>query len=160
MARWRLRVASVVGSLSLLFLLAGCPAGGGSQPDAGGSDGGQVARFEPAPPAMRRLTRAQYLSTVRDLLGIEVALSVDLEPDTPLNGFASIGAARITIPTVAVERFEAAALTLADAAMSPEVRGRLVPCTPQGVWDAACAETFLRAFGRRAFRRPLDEAQL
>lgn len=35
---------------------------------------------------------------------------------------------------------------------------RLVPCDPSG--GAACAEQFVRAFGRRAFRRPLTEPEV
>src|SRR5256886_13400184 len=36
---------------------------------------------------MRRLNRAEYANTVRDLLGVEVDLSDLLPPDTSTNGF-------------------------------------------------------------------------
>ena len=36
---------------------------------------------------MRRLNRAEYANTVRDLLGVEVDLSDLLPPDTSTSGF-------------------------------------------------------------------------
>ncbi len=160
-SRPRMRSCAVLAvAAAVLPAIGGCPAAGPATSPDGGIESHPAATFAPAPPAMRRLTRAQYLNSVRDLLGMEVALPVELEADTPLNGFASIGAARITIPPVAVERYEAAALALAEAAMAPEHRDSLVPCRPDGVWDEACAAHFLGTFGRRAWRRPLDDLQL
>jgi hypothetical protein len=121
---------------------------GGTKPPA--------AVFAPAPSTLRRLTVAQYTNSVRDLLGTGITLPTDLEPDTALDGFASIGAARVPLSATATEQFETAALDLAHQALSnTATRGALVGCTPAGTTDDACARTFITAFGRRAWRRDL-----
>src|SRR3954462_3893121 len=81
----------------------GAPMGSGSDPSpsdpglSGGNTPPSSAEFHPAPSTLRRLTVAQYQNSVRDLLGPQVTITTDLEADTPLNGFASIGAARIAL---------------------------------------------------------------
>src|SRR5687767_9641271 len=84
------------GSLLLLPLAVavGCtgaigPSGEGGRNVPGAPSGGQVppaggeARGELAPTTLRRLTRAQYNNTVRDLLGLsgDVAASFGLDED-------------------------------------------------------------------------------
>ncbi len=51
---------------------------------------------------------------------------------------------------------EAALELLADS----ERLAQVVPCEPSGAEDAMCFETFVRTFGRRAFRRPLDNEEV
>lgn len=122
----------------------------------GGSGGTSPPAFVPAPATLRRLTLGQYANTVRDLLGANITLPTDLEPDTSLNGFASIGAARTAFSPRAIEQLETAALSLSQQALAdPTTRASLVTCTPSAAVDDACARRVVTSFGRRAWRRPL-----
>ena len=120
-----------------------------------------AAVFSPGPSTLRRLTSTQYRNTIADLLGPGVKINTDLDPDTALDGFASIGAARVSLSATATEQFDTAAFDLAHQALSnTATRGALVGCTPAGTTDDACARTFLGAFGRRAWRRDLTSDEL
>jgi hypothetical protein len=59
-----------------------------------------------------------------------------------------------------IESLEAMAEAIATRAVSPENRGKVVPCTPTGPGDAACLRTFIESVGRRLYRRPLSEEQV
>jgi hypothetical protein len=146
--------------------LAGCAGkiedplhGSGSGAPAAGS-GKAASTFAPAPASLRKLTVEQYRNSVSDLLGSGVTLPTDLEPDTAQNGFYAIGAAKATISPAAVEKFEQAAYALASQALAPDKRARIVSCTPSGAVDSTCSRTFVKQFGRRAFRRPVSDAEI
>ena len=47
--------------------------------------------FAPAAATLHRLTRAEYQSTVRDLFPAGTPIPTDLEVDTPLHGFTTVG---------------------------------------------------------------------
>jgi hypothetical protein len=138
---------------------AGTGAGPGSNPGSGGAGSVDDGLFAPASAALRRLSAAQYQNVVRELLG-PVELTVVLEPDTVLNGFVEIAAARATISPSAMEKYEAAAFELATQALAATRRETLVGCTPAGVTDATCTRDFITRFGRRAFRRPLSDEEI
>lgn len=137
----------------ILALGAGCADSG-----AGPAGPQRVLRdFEPAPPVLSRLTAEQYGHAVRDLLGEAVVVPRDLEPDVPIAGFVAVGSALTPVSPRGVEQYEAAAFDLAEQALeTAEGRAALVPCEPEAVVDAACAERFVEVVGRRAFRRALD----
>jgi hypothetical protein len=117
--------------------------------------------FTPAASTLRRLTTTQYRNTVADLLGSGVTIKTELEPDTALDGFASIGAARVSLSATATEQFDTAAFDLAHQALSnTATRGALVGCAPAGTTDDACARAFVTAFGRRAWRRDLTADEI
>jgi hypothetical protein len=141
-------------SFCLTLLIAGC-AGEVREP--------QVIpdpAFVPAAPNLVRLTRAQYDSSVRMLLGDAVVLPSTLEPDSPQDGLLSLGAAVTTISPHGVELYEKAAMSLASQAVAdPQLRAALVPCA-EGSSDAECLRTVATSFGRRAWRRPLTEAEI
>jgi hypothetical protein len=121
------------------------------------------AQFAPAPASLRRLTLAQYRNSVTDLLGSGVTVPADFEPDTALSGFASIGAALVSMSPHLVEQFEAAALALAHQALSDTAnRATLVGCNPPptSATDDACVTQFITKFGRRAWRRPLTTDEI
>jgi len=115
-----------------------------------------AAVFTPAPSTLRRLTVTQYRNAIADLLGAGVTIKTELEDDTALDGFASIGAARVSLSATATEQFDTAAADLAHQALSnTATRGALVGCAPAGMTDDTCARSFVTAFGRRAWRRDL-----
>jgi hypothetical protein len=134
--------------------------GSGGAGGASGGDGDSAGPLEPAPAALRRLTRDQYMSTVRGFFGDDITLSVELEADAANNGSVAIGTALSTFSPVATEKFESAAYELAAQAISPERRDKLVSCAPAGVTDRACTTEVVTSFGRRAFRRPLSMEEI
>lgn len=120
-----------------------------------GTDGGAPE------PTLRKLPRAHYRATVRDLLGPGVTLPTDVPADLEIAGYAALGASVEALAPRGVEQYEAAAWDLARQALAdPAFRDQHVPCA-EGEVDEACTAAFLRDFGRRAWRRPLtdDEVQ-
>ncbi len=117
------------------------------------------AQFKPSPAGLRRLTVAQYRNSVTDLLGPGIAVPSDFEPDTALSGFASVGAALVSLSPHLIEQLETASLAIAHQALADAAPGRaaLVGCTPAaaGGPNDACTTMFVTKLGRRAWRRPL-----
>jgi hypothetical protein len=115
----------------------------------------------PVPPAVpaqtgsQRLSIAQYVNAVHDVFGADIAVPTALEPDTSLSGFVSIGGAQSAISPRGVEQYEDAAFKIAAQALAPARRAALVPCTPTGPADDACARAFATKIGRRVWRRAL-----
>jgi Protein of unknown function (DUF1592)/Protein of unknown function (DUF1588)/Protein of unknown function (DUF1595)/Protein of unknown function (DUF1585)/Protein of unknown function (DUF1587) len=110
----------------------------------------------PGAAPLRRLTVREYTNTVRDLLGVTPpgrALSVNGDAA----GFA-IGAP-VSTATDASRLLESAE-QLAQAAAGKI--SSLLPCPnpTDAAAEAACAKTFIQQFGRRAFRRPLDNDEV
>jgi Protein of unknown function (DUF1592)/Protein of unknown function (DUF1588)/Protein of unknown function (DUF1595)/Protein of unknown function (DUF1585)/Protein of unknown function (DUF1587) len=136
-------------------------AGDGSGTTTTGT-GGAGSGVMPAigPGNMRRLTRSQVQNSLTDLLLGAVELGT-VQPDSVAEGFASVGATYVAINDTAVEQYHAtfkAALStvFADATR----RGRIVGCTPSGLADMTCLKSFVTAFGRLAWRRPLTDAEI
>lgn len=127
-----------------------------NEPEHNSAMGGDVELppFEPPAPKMRRLTRVEYENTIHDLFGDFVEVP-DLEPDTPVNGFSSIGASQLTTSRLGVEKYETAAFDVAQQVLRSPARLNLIDCTPQSFVDGPCATSFLEDVGRRVFRRPL-----
>jgi hypothetical protein len=118
--------------------------------------------FEASHSRLRRLTRAQYASTVRAVLGASIVVPPpsSLEPDNPDDGLIAAGTTVTTISPRGVEQYEAAAYDLAEQAMEPGLRERLVPCAPSSASDAACASAALGPIGESLYRRPLTAEEL
>jgi len=123
--------------------------------DAGGDSGDGTELVEVDPPAMRRLTRAEFTHAVHDLLGVVTMPMV--EADSVHEGFFSVGAARVALSPAGVASYELALETAtAQAFADPSNAATLVVCMPSGPADTACIRESIAAFGRRAWRRPLD----
>jgi hypothetical protein len=133
------------------------------QDETGGTDTGDEPPTDDPPnpwerTALRRLTTAQYVNTIRDLLGEQVVVPENLEPDLVLDLYANIGASQVSTSNLGVENFELAAIEIAGQVFSDEEwRQWLVGCDPD-VGD--CVRQFLTQFGRAAFRRPLTTAEV
>jgi hypothetical protein len=137
--------------------------GGGGAGNGGGaadSGGGGSSGDEAPSPATRaaRLTHRQYANTLRDLLNVpmsEIESAVaDLRPDPAQAGFL----------------FDNDSLTLSvDGALFGSYQRVAASLAERVVGDAALldqatgggdAEAFVRSFGLRAHRRPLDDAEV
>lgn len=134
--------------------------GGGPGPGTGGTGMMQTPPGEmfpslPGHTPVRRLTRSQYNNTIEDLLGIVGDPAGDFGVDEEDGGFAANSLA--PLKDLQLERYQQAAYALADKAVAN--LANLVRCAP-GAADAACADQFIRNFGKRAYRRPLTDAEV
>jgi hypothetical protein len=107
---------------------------------------------------LRRLTRLEYDNSVRDLLGVDLGLGQQFNADETAGPFPSNFFTPVSESTYG--QYATAAATIAGKAV--ERLPMLVPCAAslQASNEAACATQFIRQFGRRAYRRPLDDAEV
>ncbi|UQA58160.1 DUF1592 domain-containing protein [Polyangium aurulentum] len=126
----------------------------------GGGEGVDESLVAPGP-TLRRLVRSQYKNSVGDLLGEGAKVAADPPDDFELNGFDSIGAAQIALGDDSVKAYESSARAVAAAAMGDKERiDSLHGCPETSPSAAECHANFIRNFGRLAWRRPLDEAEV
>ena len=143
----------------LLLALAACATDG---PDTAPPPfvRGEQPAYTVQAPVLRRLTYSQYVHSIDDLFGPGLVLPEELEPDSRVSGLQAVGASVTSLSSLGVERYESAAYDIAEQVLAdPARRAALVPCTPAGSVDEACAATVIEALGRRAWRRPLSEAE-
>lgn len=112
------------------------------------------AAHSEGPPLGRLLTTSEYAATVRDLLGETSDPTEDFPNEPEVNGYDNDARAHVANP-VLVERFLGTGEVLAKNARARGMAA-LGACVRR---DDECLETFLRAFGRRAFRRPLTDVE-
>jgi hypothetical protein len=163
---------------SCALVLAGCyqgleagvpvdTAGGSGQPSGSGGEGGDDGDDGPddgeqsgdcedgsiavGQTPLRRLTRREYDATVRDLLGDTSSPAQAFVADEKRNGYESNVSA---VDSLQVDQYRLAARDLASTAAA--TFDTLVPCDRS---DTACAESFIVNFGKRAYRRPLDDEE-
>lgn len=123
------------------------PSSGRGGPATTGSDVG-------GPRPLLRLSRRQLGNAIRDLLGAAPASVDDLPSDVlTSSGFAYGG----SLSTVDVR----ALIEVVDQASTDAMKrvDTLAPC-PAGRSASDCARAFITSFGRRAFRRPLEPAEV
>ena len=105
---------------------------------------------------LRRLTHSQYNHTVRDLLGDETRPADQFPREDFVYGFTNQAEGQLVSPLLA-EAYARAAERLARTAFRGGDSHGLVPCQTRA---AGCRSEFIRAFGRKAFRRPLDDSEV
>lgn len=109
---------------------------------------------------MRLLTRGEYKNTVSDLLQVDPSELV-LPDDTPIAGFGTVGAKAVTVNEVAAESYEKASQAIAISTFSDAARWeQVVGCQPQADLSDSCVDSYVRSFGRRAFRRVLTDEEV
>lgn len=123
--------------------------------------------FTPGTTALRRLTRSQYLASLRAVFGDDITLPApsQLEPDqrvgTATAGpLVALGTTTSSLSFRGVEQAADAAYLVATQAMAPERSARLVTCTATRIDDEACATATLRRIGEALYRRPLTADEL
>lgn len=130
---------------------------------AGGSAGGAVAAADVDNRVMRRLNHADYNNTVRDLLGTSLRPADKLPDDETAENFDTIGEVLSLSPSH-FETFEQAASQLIDELYAlPQAdarRGAVLVCQPQAGAEATCARQILSGLARRAYRRPVSDAEV
>jgi hypothetical protein len=109
---------------------------------------------------LHRLTTSELGHSLQDLLGDAVPLA-DVETDSVVNGFASIGASTVATSPAGVSLYEANTIAATNYLFADPTRvTQQLGCTPQNAQDAACLSQAIASFGRRAFRRPLSDAEV
>jgi Protein of unknown function (DUF1592)/Protein of unknown function (DUF1588)/Protein of unknown function (DUF1595)/Protein of unknown function (DUF1585)/Protein of unknown function (DUF1587) len=126
--------------------------GVGSTPGTGGAGVNPGLPADPnaaGPMPLRRLTRAEFNNTSRDLVG---------DTSNPANAFPLDRDPQFLYPRAGLVSLQDAD-TLKDAALAlgktaEKNAATLAPC-PTGMVEDACARAFITSFGLRAYRRPL-----
>ncbi|HEX4334264.1 MAG TPA: DUF1592 domain-containing protein [Polyangiaceae bacterium] len=107
------------------------------------------------PARIRRLTDAEFDTSVKSLLGFDSTFGASFTPDTRQDGFSRNDAQRVD--PVFISQLQDAAQQLATTARGNV--NNLAPCSDQG-GSEACAKTFLTTFAARAYRRPATDAEV
>jgi hypothetical protein len=143
--------------------IRGTGAGNAESPGDPGTSGAMQSGDDPNDPAasktcdtldvgmtpLRRLTRTEYNNTVSDLLGDTTKPADEFAPDEELLGFA----AGLSVSPLLAEQYmnAAEALSVQATADLPALLG----CDPAANGEDTCANAFIDAFGKSAYRRPL-----
>jgi hypothetical protein len=142
---------------------SGSASGGSSGSASGGSSGsggsGPVV-LNKGGTTLRLLTRDEYLTSMQALLG---TLTTQLVPptDNSVAGFVSVGAGQLNVTDAAGTAYEAASLAATAEVFGDSARWqKLVGCNPKADLSDACVTTFLKSFGRSAFRRDLTNDEV
>jgi hypothetical protein len=116
----------------------------------------------PRPALLRRLNRAEYSSTVRDLLNIHINAGRGLPADgAGGEGFDNAAETLFLSPMHAEKYLEAAREALEYGAKDPRSRARFLIAEPKnGVTAEEAGRKVLEAFLPRAFRRPARAEEL
>jgi hypothetical protein len=115
------------------------------------------ARDVPVTP-LRRLTRQEYVNSVRDLLGATVARD-DLPADETVGPFASNTVT--PLGDLGTQQYLDGAEALGRALSTAAAVDKLAACdrAVAGTTDATCAAKLVDKLGARAFRRPLTSEE-
>jgi hypothetical protein len=113
--------------------------------------------IDPGSVTLRRLNRAEYNNTIRDLVGVDFQPANDFPQDDVGYGFDNIGDV-LSLPPLLLEKYLAAAEKITQKAFaSPAARKRLLVVTTQ---NEESARQILRTFASRAYRRPVNDIEL
>ncbi len=107
---------------------------------------------------IRRLTRFEYNNTVRDLLGDDTDPADILPPEEEVAGFNNQAGA-LTTSDLLIEQYMKVAEDVSARAVA-NMNTLMPDCDPAVDGADACALTFIQDFGRRAYRRPLAQAEI
>ncbi len=123
--------------------------GAGNQPTAPAT-----VLDETDPQPLRRLSHVEYENTLRDLFPSLTFDLPTLPAEAKLDGFEN-NYSKQEPSALLVERYSAAATSIAEAISPAYVTQELAPCGE----TLECARTFIQDFGLLAFRRPLTDSE-
>jgi len=140
---------------------SGGGSGSGSTSGSGGGSGSGGTSVPGQPvvenKAIHRLSNLEYDNTVRDLLHTDPGLGKAFGQEEA-QGFDNIATALSMSPRQLEDYFTAARTLSTTVFADASLRGRIVTCDPAA--DTTCPEKVITAFGRRAYRRPLDADEI
>ncbi len=114
----------------------------------------ECAAVTPSVVPLRRLSQREMAASARDLTGVDVGVWSRVPGDALVLGFDN-SAYRGNVSLLEADAYMRSA---EDLAAQVDLAA-ILPCTPTGADDEACARTFVETFGRRAWRRPLDPVE-
>ena len=143
---------------------SGSGSGGSSGSESGGSSGsgsgGSSGTTSKGGTTLRLLTQGEYLTSVQALLGTLTA-QLSPPPDNSVAGFVSVGASQLNVTDMAGTAYETASLAATAEVFADSARWqKLVGCSPKADLSDACVTTYLKNFGRNAFRRDLTNDEV
>jgi|HubBroStandDraft_6_1064221.scaffolds.fasta_scaffold97164_2 hypothetical protein len=107
--------------------------------------------------AMVRLTNNQYLNTVQDLFPGATLPALTLPNENVIDGFTNAASGQ-TVTSLLVSDYQSAAEAIAQTLTATP--SSFLSCTPTTTADEnSCAQSFIAAFGKSAYRRPLTTAE-
>jgi len=112
------------------------------------------------PTGLHRLSRIEYDNTLADLLGDTTRSGFAALPEDTHDPFDNDYATQLVSGALIAAVETLATGASARLALDPNRRNALVGCTPSSAGDRVCLESFVRGFGRRAFRRPLADEEV
>jgi hypothetical protein len=129
-----------------------------------------ASESDPGRVTIRRLNRAEYNNTIRDLLGVDFHPADDFPSDDVGYGFDNIGDV-LTLPPLLLEKYLAAAEAIAEKAIVagptaggpdavPESHRRILFCTPTEKTRTESARAIIERFASRAYRRPVAAGEV
>ena len=113
--------------------------------------------LDPGRVAIGRLNNLEYDNTIRDLLGLEAHAVATFQFDES-GDFDNNAEAFTMNDTRYEEDFDSAEELAQQALADPAARARILVCAP--AMDPACFVRIVRAFGARAWRRPLTDDEV
>lgn len=105
---------------------------------------------------VRRLSHVEYNRTVAALLGAPTDLGLAFAADSVVEGYSN-NADALLVSGLLADQYREAAETLADQLVA-DLPGRL-GCDPVADGEPECAATFITAFGKQVYRRPLTDTE-
>src|SRR5258706_9974184 len=166
-------VQAIVGCTGQIGNPNGFAPGGGSQATSTGtgsggstSTGGSSGSGGTGPVAtstggvkLRLLTQAEYLGSIQSLFGT-LTTKLTLPDDLSVAGYVSVGASQNGVSDPAATAYEAASLAAVGEGFGDTQRWqKLVGCAPKADLSDACVTTYIKSFGRSAFRRDLGNVE-
>jgi hypothetical protein len=112
---------------------------------------------DPGRVTIRRLNRAEYRNTIRDLLGVDFQPAADFPSDDVGHGFDNMGEV-LSLPPLLMEKYLSAAEAISEM---PQVLERITTCKPEGRRKRReCARKVLGDLALRAYRRPVAKEEI
>jgi hypothetical protein len=160
-----LALGACTGRISGGGAVAGAPTGSATGAGAAGGATGTAGASglvplgtDPGRITLHRLNRAEYNNTVRDLFGTTTTPADQFPVDDRGLGFDNI-ADVLTVSPVHLQLYQSAAEALVNEALVGAQRAKILTCDLPTAGET-CARAVLRAFGRRAWRRPLTDPEV
>jgi hypothetical protein len=137
--------------------------GGGATVGGGSGASLETGPLDPGRVVLRRLNRAEYNNTVRDLLGTTTKPADTFPGDSVVDGFDTIGEALNFSPLLAEDAEKAAGQLVGELLARPKgdpLRARVLVCEPTAANAASCVPQILTGFMKAAYRRPATTAEV
>src|SRR6266567_1888649 len=138
----------------------GAGGGSGATGGGGGSGGTGPVATSTGGVKLRLLTQAEYLSSIQSLFGT-LTTKLTLPDDLSVAGYISVGASQKAVSDPAATAYETASLAVVAEVFGNTQRWqKLVGCQPKADLSDACVTTYIKSFGRSAFRRDLSDVEV